>query len=149
MTKLENKIAHVLEETRVILPGTQALLGFQLIAIFSSGFEHLAKAAQYVHIASLFTVILSSIFLMASSSYHRIVEKGEDTERLHEFASAMLMVAMILLALGVSTDAAIVVYFVTGSLKLAIATAAVLVTLFYGVWIFYPLYKRRALGNNR
>ena len=32
-------VTHLLEECRMILPGLQALLGFQLIAVFSAAFE--------------------------------------------------------------------------------------------------------------
>ena len=38
---LAERITHVLEELRVVLPGTQALLGFQLVAVFSTGFASL------------------------------------------------------------------------------------------------------------
>jgi hypothetical protein len=36
---LERAATHVLEEARMVLPGIQALLGFQLIAVFSSRFD--------------------------------------------------------------------------------------------------------------
>src|SRR5438105_3775364 len=107
MTAIKDKVSHVLEESRVILPGTQALLGFQFIAFFSNGFEKLPAAAQKGHLLSLLFVIASTIFLMSSAAYHRIVEEGEDTVRFHRFASYMVMCAMVMLAIGVALDVCI------------------------------------------
>jgi hypothetical protein len=41
-TDLPTRIRHVLTEARVVLPGTQALLGFQLTVILTESFEKLA-----------------------------------------------------------------------------------------------------------
>src|SRR5207237_373090 len=52
-TKLADKVDHVLAEARVVLPGAQALLGFQFAAILIEGFEKLEPAAKYLHLISL------------------------------------------------------------------------------------------------
>jgi len=74
-TKLKDKIQHVLTETRVVLPGAQALLGFQLVTILMDGFEKLTTVAKYVHLISLCLIAVSIIILMTPAAYHRIVER--------------------------------------------------------------------------
>src|SRR5215204_2943650 len=91
---LEERITHVLEELRVVLPGTQALLGFQFVAVFSNGFESLQQWQKDVHFASLLLVTLSGLLLMTPAAYHRIVNEGGDTEAMHMFATRSLMLAM-------------------------------------------------------
>src|SRR5712691_9693017 len=94
-TKLEDKIEQVLTEARVVLPGAQALLGFQFATMLAQSFESLPSSSKYVHLASLALMALSVIFLMSPAAFHRVVERGEDTERLHRFSSWMLLAAMV------------------------------------------------------
>lgn len=50
---LDAAAGHLLEECRMVLPGIQALFGFQLIAVFNQGFaEKLPQATQMVHLAA-------------------------------------------------------------------------------------------------
>ena len=43
-------VTHLLEECRMVLPGIQALFGFQLIAVFNQGFsEKLSVTEQRLH----------------------------------------------------------------------------------------------------
>ena len=49
-TSLETKIEQMLTEARVILPGAQALLGFQLVITFSDAFEKLSFTSKVVHL---------------------------------------------------------------------------------------------------
>jgi hypothetical protein len=52
--KLADAVSHLLEECRMILPGIQALFGFQLIAQFNDGFsKNLSQAQQELHLAAL------------------------------------------------------------------------------------------------
>ena len=107
-TPLKDKIKFVLMEARVVLPGTQALLGFQFAAVLTESFDKLARTAQHIHLASLDAVGLSTVCLMAPAAFHRIVEQGEDTERLHTFSSYMVLGAMAFLALGIAGDVFVV-----------------------------------------
>ena len=141
-TKLTDKIRHVLTETRVVLPGAQALLGFQFVTTLMEAFEKLPLSLQYVHLASLFLVALSIVLLMTPAAYHRIVEKGEETEHFHAFASRTLIAAMIPLALGVTGDFFVVVNKITRSTKTAIIASALVLLFFYGFWFGLTLYRR-------
>src|SRR5437868_6889432 len=104
MVALADKIQQTIDEIRVITPGVQALLGFQFVAVFNTAFNELPQSLKYIHVGSLFVISLSTIFLMAPASYHRIVDKGEDNEKFLSFASQMIVLAMITLALGISGD---------------------------------------------
>src|SRR5215213_7446529 len=101
---LEDRLSHVLEELRVVLPGTQALLGFQFVAVFSNGFGALPQWQKDTHFASLLLVTLSGLLLMTPAAYHRIVNEGGETEAMHTFATRSLMLAMAALGAGLSLD---------------------------------------------
>lgn len=141
--KLKDKIDQVLTEDRMVLPGAQALLGFQLIAILMESFEKLPASSKYVHLASLFLIALSIILLMTPAAYHRLVEDGEETERFHRFASRLLIAGMIPLAFGLCADLYIVAQKVTESHVASIAASSLMLLFFYGLWFGFTLYRRR------
>jgi MFS family permease len=140
--KIKDKIRHVLTECRVVLPGAQALLGFQFVTTLMEAFEKLPSSSKYVHLASLLLVAVSIVLLMTPAAYHRIVERGEETEHFHNFASRILVAAMVPLALGVSGDLFVIVRKVTESATSAAASAAVSLLFFYGLWFGFTLYRR-------
>jgi hypothetical protein len=71
-TPLTIRIEHMLTEARVVLPGAQALFGFQLSIVLTRSFAELSAAARAIHAASLCLVALAIILLMAPAAYHRI-----------------------------------------------------------------------------
>lgn len=141
-TKLKDKIEHALTEMRVVLPGAQALLGFQFASMLVEGFDKLPASSKYVHLASLMLMAISVVLLMTPAAYHRIVERGHETEHFHSFTSRMLIAAMLPLALGMCGDLFVVVRKITHSSTAAIAGAALMLLFFYGLWFGYTLYRR-------
>jgi hypothetical protein len=140
--KLEDKIVQVLTETRVVLPGAQALLGFQLAMTLMQGYEPLPESSKDLHLAATCAIALTVVFLMSPPAYHRIVEGGEDTERFHRFASWMVLASMVTLPLGFAGELWIVVRKQFGSIAAAHAAAAAALLFFYGMWFFAMLVLR-------
>jgi hypothetical protein len=141
--QLTDKIRHVLTECRVVLPGAQALLGFQFVTTLMEAFEKLPQSSKYIHLASLLLVATSIVLLMTPAAYHRIVERGEETEHFHRFAGRMLVAAMVPLGLGLAGDFYIVARKIDGSAKSAAAAAVVSLLFFYGLWFGLTTYRRR------
>jgi hypothetical protein len=141
-TPIEKRIQQVLTEARVVLPGAQALLGFQLAAMLTDAFPKLPVTSQYAHLASLMLMAASIVFLMAPAAFHRIVERGEDTERLHRFSSVMLLAALVPLALGIAGDFYVIAQKVLNSSSLAIGLAAASLVFFFGIWFGVTLFTR-------
>ena len=140
--KLSDKIKHVLTEARVVLPGAQALLGFQLIAVLTESFDRLPDMSKYVHLASLGMIALTVVLLMTPAAYHRIVEQGEETEHFHRFASKMVVAALVPLALGLSGGVYVVVQKVTDSTLVSVVAALVTLAIFWELWFGITLYRR-------
>ena len=68
---LEKAVLLLLDECRMVLPGIQALFGFQLVAVFSQNFERLAPTAQRLHLLSLTLVGTAIVLIMTPAAYHR------------------------------------------------------------------------------
>src|SRR5207253_1800016 len=78
-TPLPAKIDEMLTEARLVLPGAQALLGFQLAVTLTRAFDELPFSSRLVHAAALVLVALAVILLMAPAAFHRIAFAGEDS----------------------------------------------------------------------
>lgn len=140
-TPLNHRIVQCLTEARVVLPGAQALLGFQLAMVLMEPFAGLPQSAKLVHLGSLGLIALATVVLMAPPAYHRIVERGEDTERFHTFASRMVLLAMALLAPGFSAELYVVL--VRAGLPTAAWVAALVsLAVFYAAWFGAMLLLR-------
>jgi DMSO reductase anchor subunit len=141
-SKITDRIRHVLTETRVILPGVQALLGFQFAAILMEGFDKLPNLSKYVHLASLLLIALTIVLLVAPAAYHRIAERGEETEHFHRFASRMIVAALVPLALGLSASVYVVVHKILDSQLVGVVAALVALALFWELWFGLTVYRR-------
>ena len=141
---LTDKIKQVLTELRMVLPGTQALLGFQFVIILMPDFDKIPSGSKWIHLGSLAAITISAILLITPAAYHRIVEHGEDSEEFHRFAGRILLLSMFFLGLGLAGDFFVVARMVSGSLQLATWLAGGLMSFFLLLWFVYTTWKRRA-----
>ncbi len=129
MAKLKDKIENTLSEARI-----------------DPGFEKLSEHAKYMKLGGLGLTIPAILLLMWPGAFHQIAENGEDTRDVHRFASRMMLVSMIPLALGITGAFYVVARKTTDSVTFSVAVSIALLALFYGLWFGYTLYKR---GANR
>jgi hypothetical protein len=142
-TPLHTRIDQMLTESRVMLPGAQAILGFQFAVLLTKAFDQLPPSAHAVHVAALALVALAVILLMTPAAVHRITFRGEDDERFHTIGSRFIVAAAVPLGLGISLELYVALVRVTQSAALGIAGACVIAALFAGLWFVQPLLLRR------
>ena len=95
---LDQEADRVIEEARMVLPGIQALFGFQLIAVFSPRFEtDLLSSQRYLHLSAIMCVVVAIALIMAPAAYHRQAERGLISRYFKELASRLLTLALPLL----------------------------------------------------
>jgi len=74
---LTESVSHTIEEARMLIPGVTAFLGFQLVAVFNSGFaQKLTRDEQMLHIAAMFVTLVALLLLLTPAAYHRQAESG-------------------------------------------------------------------------
>jgi hypothetical protein len=141
-TAVHDKIRHVLTEARVILPGNQALLGFQFAVTLQPGFRDLPAALKLVHLVSLSLIAISTILLLAPAPYHRIVERGEETESFYRVASKLTLSSLPPMAAGIAADFFVVVYKISNRYGLSLLAALLMFCIFCGMWFGYTFYRK-------
>jgi hypothetical protein len=141
---IEEKIQHALTDARVVLPGAQALLGFQLVGVLLGGFESLPSSSQRIHIASLILVTLSTILLMMPAAYHRLVEHGEASEHFFRLIKSAVLCSMVPLAVGISGDFYIIAEKISESSLFAKSTTSLLLATFFVLWFGFGLIRKQS-----
>jgi Family of unknown function (DUF6328) len=136
---LEQEAKFILEESRMVLPGIQTLLGFQLIAVFNQGFgEKLSSVQQDLHLFAFVLVAGAMALIMTPAAYHRQAEREQVSEYFVRTASRLLTAALVFLMIGISFDAFLVAKIVTGRIGASAGIAVALALLFIGLWFIFP-----------
>ena len=143
-TPLHSRIEQMLTEARVLLPGAQALLGFQFAVMFTRTFEQLPQSSKLAHVAALAFIALSVILLITPAAIHRLSFGGEDTEEFHLIGSRFVVAAAIPLGLGIGTDLYVAILRATASLPVAIGFAVTIVAVIAALWFVQPYLLRLA-----
>ena len=140
---LEKAATHLLEECRMVLPGVQALLGFQLIAVFNAGFrDTLSRTEQLVHLVAILLVVVSVAMVMAPAAIHRVREPLSVSRGFIRLSSRLLMLGMAPLAIGTAADVYLVARIVSESIALAAGAAVVGLAAFVTLWAIVPIRAR-------
>jgi hypothetical protein len=141
-TPIDVRVEHMLTEARVLLPGAQALLGFQLAVMFTEAFGQLAFAARIIHVAALCCICLAVILLMAPAAFHRITYDGENTEAFYRLGSRLVLTAAVPLGCGIVGDLYVAVEKALQRPVLAAAVAALAFAALVALWLIRPLMLR-------
>jgi uncharacterized membrane protein len=141
---LETATTYILEECRMVLPGIQALFGFQLIAVFNERFsEKLSSAEQLLHLVAIVLVTVAIALVMAPAALHRRSQPQSVSKRFIELSSGLLLAGMFPLALGLALDVYLITSIIVGKDAAGLVVALVLLGVFAALWLWLPARERR------
>ena len=132
------ELIELLNELRVALPGVQVLFAFLLAVPFANGFPRLSATGRDVFFAAFIATALSTVLLIAPSSYHRLRWRQRDKERLLVLSNALTIAGLLCLAVAITC----VVYVITDFLfhaAWASAFTAFIGAMFLLFWYGLPL----------
>jgi hypothetical protein len=141
-TPLHAKVEQMLTEARVMIPGAQALLGFQMAVMLTSGFDRLPSSSKLLHTAALCCIGLAIILLIAPAAIHRLSFRGEDSEEFHDLGSRLIILAAVPLAGGITLDLYVAAAKATESPSIGMAIAVCAAAVMIGLWFAYPIARR-------
>ena len=148
-TPLSAKVEQMLTEARVIIPGAQALLGFQLTVTLTRAFEQIPFESKLAHAAALCCIALSVILLMAPAALHRISFAGEDSADFLKIGSVFIVAAPLPLALGIALDTYVAIARALESNLAAASIAGTTVIVLMLLWYAYPVWRRVNPGTSQ
>jgi len=140
---LDEEVEHILEEGRMVLPGIQALFGFQLIAVFNQQFEKMPAAGRRLHLAAIVLVGISIALIMAPAAYHRQAERGSISRYFANYASRLITGAMLPLLVAISFEVGLVSYAILSNAVYSGLCATLLAGVFAWLWFIFPAIRRK------
>jgi hypothetical protein len=144
---LGQQVNTVQQEARMVLPGIQALFGFQLVAVFNNGFQqYLSAFEKGIHLAALLLVAVSAVLVMAPAAYHRQANH-QISKHFVDYSSLLLALSMAPLALGTSLDIYLVSRVTLLSVLASMAIAVVFGIFYAWTWFLYPRYRARKMAH--
>ena len=139
---LEEQANHAIAEARMVLPGVQALLGFQLVAVFNHRFTELSSGDQKAHIVGFLLIALAAGLLMTPAAYHRQTGGEKITRHFAKLATRLIMIAMWPLAAAIAIDTYLLSSLVFEARLAAVALAGAVVLVLVGLWFALPVLAR-------
>lgn len=132
----EREWSALLEELRVILPGVQVLFGFLLTIPFTQRFAVVSPSERAVYYGTLLCAALSTTFLIAPSTHHRLRSGDVPSRSALTTAGRLALAGTVFLAVTISG----VIWLVT-SVLFGSTPAAVVAALSAGTicWLWYGL----------
>lgn len=137
------EMRNIIEEARVILPGVQALFGFQTIAAFSDRFADLPSYAVICHLVGLGMVILAVALVMTPAVYYRVVGPQYVSRIMIKRSSWLIRLALAPLACGLALDMFTVIYVATSGLQPSVLGALATFFVLSSLWFIFPWLERR------
>jgi len=136
---LEDQTTYVLDEARMVLPGIQALFGFQLIAVFSDRFlVDLTPTDRALHLFAILAVAVAVALVMTPAAFHRQVQPRKITSQFLSLASVLITAAMVALMIAIAVDVYVVAHLVLQTLGLAILVGLLTAVVFGACWFGLP-----------
>ena len=136
--RLNRELIELLNELRVALPGVQVLFAFLLAVPFANGFPKLDRLDRDVFFAAFITTALSTAFLIAPSSYHRLRWRAHDKERLLQTSNTLTIIGLGFLAVSIVCVVFVITDFLFHRTWAAAFTAVIGLT-FLALWYGVPL----------
>ena len=141
----------ILDESRMLLPGIQALFGFQLIAVFNQTFsEKLTPFEQQLHLLAIALVVVTTIIIMTPAAYHRQNEVQHVTDVFIHLATRLMLLSMVPLAISICIDVYLVGRLILKDSTISLAITLGLFALFMLLWIGLPRIRalQRLFGGD-
>jgi hypothetical protein len=141
---LSKAAQYLLEECRMVLPGMQALFGFQLISVFSETFDKkLIFSEQILHLTALGLVAIGVALVMTPAAIHRYTGSRIVTDEFINHSTRLLVLSMFPLAVGVCIDFYLIARIITNQSKLSLALSLLLLGAFMFLWLVFPRMRHR------
>jgi len=126
----------------MVLPGIQALFGFQLIAVFNQRFsEELTEGEKQLHYVAITLIVLAIGLIMTPAALHRQMGVEHVSEDFIRASTRLLLASMAPLGLAIALDFYLIGRLIVGVYAGAIV-ALVLVGLLVFFWGFLPKSER-------
>ncbi len=138
----DGDLGDLLNELRVLLPGTTTLTAFLIILPFNVSFTELPPTTRLVYLATFLCSVVSMVLFTAPAAHHRMERPLKDRDRFKTRASRLMIAGLIPLSFAFVLATDLVVSAVVGDDRIAVVAAAMVAVLIAVIWWLVPLRNR-------
>lgn len=136
---LSKAAEYLIEECRMILPGIQALFGFQLIAVFNSTFdEKLTSLEQKLHLLAIVLVGVAIVIIMTPAAYHRQTGPEDITQQFIIIATRLMLFSTVPLIVSICIELYLISHLILHDTLLSLGITVGLLLVFLLLWFGLP-----------
>jgi amino acid transporter len=146
------ELIELLNELRVALPGVQVLFAFLLAVPFATGFPKLSQIDRDIFFVAFIATALSTVLLIAPSSYHRLRWRRHDKERMLVVSNGLTIAGLACLAVAITSAVFVITDFLfhrTWAATFTALVAAAFLVLWYGLPLASAIQDRRSPKQTR
>ena len=115
--------------------------------MFDDRFDQLSAYARYADGVGLGLLVCAIGLLIAPGPYHRIVEGGQDSGRLHRFATVIADLALLPFALALALGLFVAIEAIFDDSAVSIAAGMTGAGLALALWYGLPRLRKRSVGE--
>lgn len=149
-TSQDVDLSDMLEELRILLPGTQTLTAFLIILPFNGGFSEIREYEKIVYVVTFLCSLVALVLFTAPAAHHRLTRPLLDREAFKNSATRFMIAGMVPLSIALVLASQLVLSTVLGGVWIPWLIAAALGLAIAALWWIFPRVKRdRPAGNRR
>mgnify|MGYP003383235613 CR=1 FL=1 len=133
-------LAELLEETRILLPGSEVLVAFLISLPFTNQFAELTNVQRGVYLATFFSALAALICFVMPAAYHRLARPIRKKGAFKILANRLLIVGLIPLSFSLPL-ATYLVTSLAATDMIALVVSAVVALLIGALWWLLPLVR--------
>ncbi len=135
----DTSLVDLLNETRILLPGTEVFLAFLMTMPFTERFRLLDGLQRMIYLGTFFCTLLALVCFILPAAYHRIARPIHHKERFKAMANVFIVAGLAPLSIAI----VLVTWLVTSIVAPGIAPigAASMALLICAVWWGVPLLR--------
>ena len=138
----EEDLTDLLNEIRLLLPGTLLLVAFLIALPFNSGYTRVSQFDNAVYVAMFLCAILSLLLFAAPAAQHRLMSPLRDRAAFKRSVNRQVIIGLIPLSVAITLASYLVISDVVGAVAAAIVAGVVGLTIAM-LWWALPLKKRQ------
>lgn len=146
-TQQDVDLSDLLEELRVLLPGTTTLTAFLIILPFNAGFDAIRDDQKAVYVVTFLCSLVALILFTAPAAHHRLQRPLRDRTGFKDMATRFMIAGLIPLSIALVLAAELVLSTAVGDQWLTWSVTGALAILVLFLWWVFPLRTRRRSGN--
>jgi hypothetical protein len=133
-------LSDLLEETRILLPGTQIFAGFLITLPFQNRFAQLTAVQRNLYLVIFVTVLLSLVCFIMPAAYHRVARPVHRKQGFKVLATRVVIVGLVPFSISTVLSTYLIMDVVVGP-RVGVITALVIGVPLTVLWWLFPLLR--------